>query len=255
MMKKSNIKKFFLNQNSDLSIRLFSIWHITLIIITLTIILIIVTNKDKLIKCDKNTRKKIRIFFSCILILNIILRRGSFIFYNVYDYHLHLDINLCNFLSILYIIYGITGSKKIYPICYYFTFIGPLIAILFPCVNFSTLNYSFYSFLIIHYFLFIFNIIFLYLENYKYNKKDLQNTIIFLIIYFIIIYLFNYLFNTTYLSPTEFVNDDLLNNIIIKIIFNSKLLTYVVYYLIIVSLLLIGKICLKILNNDKIRIK
>lgn len=242
------MKNFLLNSNEKYIIKLFGFWHIFLMLFILCVVYFIVKNKSKLINLNSKKKKKIRIVFTIILILNLFIRRGAFLIYNVYDFHFHLDINICNFLNIIYIIYGLTGNSKIYPICFYLSFVGPFIAILFPCINFSVLNYSYYSFLITHHFVFIFNFIFLYFENYKYISKDFKNIFLFLTIYFFIVYCFNYIFNTSYLLPFEFVNNDLLTNGFINYIYHSRILIYFIYFSFIFSLLFLSRSILKKIN-------
>jgi len=125
------------------------------------------------------------------------------------------------------------------------SFIGPLIAIIIPSVNLSPLNYSFYSYIIIHHLIFIFNIMFMYIENIKFNEKEYNKTIIFLIIYFSIIKIFNLVLKTTYNNATSFVNE----NLNINFILNNQILTAIIYILIIFILLNVGKLFLRIFNE------
>ena len=240
---------FFLNQNNNFVIELFSIYHFLFIFVTFLIIDLIILDKDKFLNLNIKQKKNIRFLLSTILIINFILRRGSFIYYGVYNWKYHLDINFCNFTSLLFFLYCITGSKKIYSICYYFAFIGPLLSILIPSSNLSPLNYSFYSFLILHHIIFIFNIIFMFIENYKYNKKDLQNTILFLLLYIIIIYIFNFIVNTTYNMPLTFVNINILNLNFINILLDIKYIEFFIMFLVIYLLIYSGKIFLKYFNK------
>lgn len=183
------MKRFLLNQNTNLIISIFSKYHIGLIILTFLLVCLIINNKEKFINMNEKKKKVLRYTLAGILIINFILRRGSFIYYGVYNWKYHLDINFCNFTSIMFLTYSLTGNKKIYEICYYMAFIGPFVSILCPSVNFSPLNYSFYSFIILHHIIFIFNIMFMYAEKLEYKKNALKKIIIFLVIYFSAIYL------------------------------------------------------------------
>ncbi len=198
-----NLRKFFLNQNDDMLIEPFSIMHFILILITIIIMLLIYKKRDKI------NLKTSRIILAVILVINLVLRRGSFIYYGVYDYHYHLDINFCNFTAILTLIYSLTGNKKLYKYCYYMVFIGPLLSILFPCLTFSLKNYSFYSFLILHYILFIFNFIFYLKEDISFSKENLIKVIKFIFGYFIIVYMIDYLFKFDYNKIDTFINMDI----------------------------------------------
>lgn len=236
-----NLRKFFLNQNDGMLIEPFSIMHFILILITLIIMLLIYKKRDKI------NLKTSRIILAVVLVINIILRRGSFIYYGVYDYHSHLDINFCNFTAILMLIYSLTGNKKLYKYCYYMVFIGPLLSILFPCLTFSLKNYSFYSFLILHYILFIFNFIFYLKEDISFSKGNLIKVIKFILRYFVIVYIIDYLFKFDYNKIDTFINMDIF---IINYLRNYGLIiSYLIMIIVIMLLLLLASFIL--MKKDK----
>jgi len=245
------MKDFFLNNNKNLIISIFSDYHIALIILTFLIICLVINNRNIFINMDIKNKKRIRHSLAIILLINLVLRRGSFIYYGVYDWHYHLDINVCNFTSILFIIYGLTGYKKIYNLCFYMCFIGPLLSILLPSVNLSPLNYSFYSFVIIHHVIFIYNIIFMFNENLKIEKNNIKNVILFLIIYFFIIYIFNLIFKTTYNMPLTFLNNDIENIDIFSKILTITNIEYFIMIGLIIFLIMFATKILKIFNYKK----
>lgn len=240
--------KFWVNQNNNYIIELFSFCHLLLIGITIIIVVLLYFNKKKISNISDRRKRIIRIIIGTILLLNIILRRGSFWYYNVYDWRNHLDINFCNFTSILFIIYSFSGNKSIYNICYYMTFIGPLLSILFPSTNLKLFNYSFISYLIIHHLIFLYNYFLMYAERKKYNKKDLLNATLFIIMYFIIVYVFNIIFGTNYNLPTTFLNPyfiDMLN----KLNINNYLL-FLGFGVIVIMFLKIGKYNLRFFQEE-----
>lgn len=242
------MKGFLLNQHTNLIISIFSKYHIGLIILTFLLVCLIINNKEKFINMNEKKKKVSRYTLAGILIINFILRRGSFIYYGVYNWKYHLDINFCNFTSIMFLTYSLTGNKKIYEICYYMAFIGPFASILCPSVNFSPLNYSFYSFIILHHTIFIFNIMFMYAEKLEYKKNALKKIIIFLVIYFSTIYLFDFIFNTTYNMPNSFLNKAILDNKVIKVCLNIK---YLVMYSIVSINIFIARKFLKYSRNSQ----
>lgn len=225
-----NLREFFLNQNDDMLIEPFSVMHFILILMTILIMLLIYK------KIDKINLKTSRIILAVILVINLVLRRGSFIYYGVYDYHYHLDINFCNFTAILMLIYSLTGNKKLYKYCYYMVFIGPLLSILFPCLTFSLKNYSFYSFLILHYILFIFNFIFYLKEDILFSKESLIKVIKFIFGYFITVYMIDYLFKFNYNKIDTFINMDIF---IINYLRNYGLIISYFIMIIVIMLLLL----------------
>jgi len=243
------MKSFFLNQNNDLIIEIFSLEHFLLILLTLLFSLLLIINKQKFINLNYKGKRKLQLILAFILFINFILRRGTFIYYNVYDWHYHLDINFCNFTSILYFVYFIFDNKKIYKICYYMTFVGPLLAILLPSVNITPLNYSFYSFLILHHFIFIVNIVFIYVENIKFNNNEFYHIVVFIAIYFFGIYIFNIFFDTKYNIATGFINNNIINSRFMKLLLYNNTTTFVSYCCVNLILLFLAKILLRKLNK------
>lgn len=236
------LRQFFLNQNDDMLIEPFGIIHLILIIITFLIMLIIYKKREKM------NLKTSRIILSVILVINLILRRGSFIYYKVYDYHNHLDINFCNFTALLMLTYSLTGNKKLYKYCYYMVFIGPLLSMLFPCITFSLKNYSFYSFLILHHVLFIFNFVFYLKEDILFSKEDLIKVIKFIFGYFIIVYLIDILFKFDYNMIDTFINQDIF---IINYLRNYGLIvSYLIMIIVIILLVKLASFILMKKNKD-----
>jgi len=240
-----NMREFLLNYNNSKTISLFSFCHILMICITLLLIITIILNKNKFIKLNDRDRIIIRYIFGIILILNMIIRRGSFIFYGVYDWHYHLDINFCNFTSIMFILYTFTGNKKILNICYHMSFIGPFLAIIMPSYNLNPLGYSFYSFVLLHHIIFIFSFIFIFTEKLEWTNKLLFNVIEFLIIYYVTIFVFDYFFKVNYNFPLTFVNKSLIKLPIISNIVDNNIIVFVISFIVIIMLLLLGNIILK----------
>lgn len=245
------MKQFFLNQNNDLYISIFSIHHILLLTITFGAIFLVIKNKNKFKELTSKQKQRIRNIWAIIIIINFVLRRGSFIYYGVYNYRYHLDIGFCNFTSIMFLIYALTGNRKVYNICYYMSFIGPLTAIMLPSVNLSPLNYSFYSFFILHHLMFIFNFIFLFIEDIKYSKENFCMIIKFLFVYFIIIFLFNAIFITEYNAPLTFVNINLKNVFLISYLAKFDIVMYSIYFFVVLAELYFAKFALNKLNKSR----
>jgi len=243
------MREFLLNFNNNYSITLFSAPHIGLMLITFLLLIFVIYNKNRLKDLSTKTKKIIRYTFGFILLLNMTIRRGSFIYYGVYDWHYHLDINFCNFTSILFMIYCFTGNKKILNVCYHMAFIGPLLAIILPSYNLVPLGYSFYSFIIIHHLLFVFGFIFLFFEEIDWNKKQMIKVIEFLSIYYSVIFVFDHCFNVTYNYPLTFVNASITKISFISYLANNNIIVFIIYFIVLFSLLLLGNITLKKLTK------
>lgn len=240
------VENFFLNRNEPIANSMFSSINFVLLIFTFTFIYVLTSYKDK-IKSINPT--KIRYITGSIILFNWILRRGSFIFFGVYNYKYHLDIGFCSLTSILFMIYCFTNNKKLFNLVYYLSFCSLLIAILFPSVNYDPNNYRFYSFIIIHHFSFIMIILFSMVNNLEANYKNcLINSLIIIIIYSSIC-LFNIFVGTDYNSLLSIINSEFLEIKTIQYICENYILSIVFSVALAFGFVNIGYRCLKQLNK------
>ena len=245
------MKKFFLNQNNDFIINLFSIEHFLLIFLTILITILIINNKTYLENISKRKFNLLKVIFALVIITNIILKRGSLIYYNVYDFRYNLDLNFCDFTNIMFLIYLFTNNQKIYNICFYMAFVGPLLSILFPVSNLSLANYSFYSFIISHYFIFIINFILMFMNKKIYKKKEFIQAVIFIYSYILCTLIIDYIFDTNYNIPLNYLNIIIEDSKLITILSQTIITTYLTFFLVIFLFLLVGKKFLKYFSNFK----
>ena len=245
------MENFFLNKNLLLRIKLFDMYHLFFVFLVIFFSLIVILNKNKIVKLDKITQKKIRILFGCLLLIILVIKNGSLIYYESFDWKKNLDLGFCNFTSVMFIIYCFTGSKKIYPICYLMTFIGPLISILGPSYDISPLNYNFYTFIIMHHLVFIFNLVFMFIENYKYDKKIFNKSVIFVLVYTILIYIFDFLTDSIYNNPLLFVNPKYRFTETINFLAYNYFTTILVFYFVVYILIYICKKTLVFLSENR----
>lgn len=242
-----NMKEFFLNQNTCLfSFKMFNMIHFISVAIVLVLLLLIVYNKDKISKVKNKTL--IRILFGFFLIVIYILRRGSFVYYSIYNWRYHLSLGFCNMTNILFIIYCLSGNKKIYNLCYYFAFCGPLLSILFPVINIGINNYSFINFLMIHHVIFLMNVVFAIFESKKPIKKDLINAYVYGVLYIIITHIFNHIMGTNYNELNQFIANSLQQNSLVIFMVENKFINYSILFLIGLVFVIFGHYVLKILN-------
>ena len=240
---------FLLNRNYGLEIKIFSTIHLFLVILIILISLLIMLDNEKLKNLSNAKKKKLRLIMGIILMLNLFINYGSLIMFKAFDYQKHLYLGFCNFTSIVFLIYCLTGNKKIYSFCYYMVFTGPLMSILLPSGNLSLNNYSFYSFFVLHHLVFVFNLVFMYCENYHYKKNDFIKYLIFITIYSLLVFVINEIFETNYNNPYLFINDNLDKYFMIKIVTYNNYIAYFTFYSFILGLPFLGKFFLKRLNN------
>lgn len=244
------MRNFFLNMNNNAIIfNAFSFLHVISLVITFILFIIILYNKKQLRNTNPVIKKRIRIVFGIILCIFYILRRGTFIYYGVYNWKYHLSLGFCNMTNILFIIYCFTGNKKICNLCYYCAFCGPLLSILFPVINISINNYSFINFIVIHHIVFLMNIVFAIFEDKEYSVKDMVWACGIIITYVLFCYGFNLIFGTKYNLLSQFVIDSVKKIDIVFRIINSKFLNNMVLLFIGMIMVLIGGRVLKLLTG------
>lgn len=239
------MKNFLLNYNYGLDFSFLSFIYIILIAITI-FCLIKITKHKEIIRKTKN-KETIRIFVGIFFLIVIAIRRLSFAFYGVYDWHHHLDINFCSMTNIIFIIYCFTGNIKIYKLCYYMIFSGPLMAIIFPSVNVSINNYSFFSFVVMHHLIFIINYIFLIFNNIKFHKKDFIISYIFIVLFVGFTYIFNFICDTNYNTLSSFLSLRFNMMPFFRVIVNNQFLSNLSLVLVNFTFLYIG---IKVIKNN-----
>ncbi|MBE6138403.1 MAG: hypothetical protein E7173_01490 [Firmicutes bacterium] len=204
------MREFFLNKNlSTFQFKIFNVFHLISLVITFAIFIFIIYNRPNITNISSKRKKQIRIAFGIILLLFYIVRRGSFLYYGVYNWRYHLSLGFCNMTSWLFIIYCFSGNKKIYNLCYYCAFCGPLLSIIFPVINIGINNYSFVNFLMLHHVVFLINIVFAIFEKKEYNKEDMVISYVYMICYILSTYLFNFIFGTHYNELGQLISNSI----------------------------------------------
>ena len=134
---------------------------------------------------------------------NMLLYYGSYIYYGVYDWKVHLPLHFCFISGILFMIYLLNNKKNLYKIIFPLTFIGPLPAIFYPDLTSSFDYFVFYQYFISHHLLMIFSYFILYLDDFTIEFKDTIKTFILANIIFISMFIFNNIFNTNYIMSKK----------------------------------------------------
>lgn len=243
------MKEFLLNYNDGINFSIFNNYHYLLLTITFIISLLVLFNCSFFKNLKVTTKKKIRIVYGLILLILFIVRRGSFLYFGVYDWTHHLDIGFCNFINLLLIVYCFIGNKKIYNVCYYGIFMGPLTSIMFPVINIGMNNYAFIVFLIIHNITFIMNIVFAIFEDIQYSKKKFISTLFVFLIYYFLILTFNNIFDTNYNLLNNLLSNSLKNITVLNVILSNRFLEAIFMIIFMIILMFIGSRLLTILKG------
>jgi len=243
------MREFFLNQNTSIfNFEIFNFLHLISLVITLIGLIFIIYNKNKIANISNKRRKQIRIIFGIVLLLFYIFRRGSFVYYGVYNWKNHLSLGFCNMTSWLFIIYCLRGNKKIYNLCYYCAFCGPLLSILFPVIKIGINNYSFVNFIMIHHIVFLMNILFAIWEKKEYHRKDLLTSYMFIVVYVLLSYLFNFIFDTHYNELGQFIVDAFEQNHLMTYIIGHQMISTIILMIVGIGFCNIGGYVLRLIN-------
>ncbi len=176
---------------------LFGPMHIFLSVTTVVIALLIFKYKDKLrtLKFKEN----IRYILAAILFINMSVYYISKIILKTYDWRLDLPLHFCFITGYIFMYVLITGNRKLYSIIYFFTFVGPIPAIIWPDLKFDYDRLIFWQFIISHHFMLLSSIYVLVVLEYKIHKKDILKAYVTGNIIVFVMAIFNGIFNTNYI--------------------------------------------------------
>jgi|GEM_PF-979837 len=180
---------------------LFGPVHIFITIITIIGILLIFMYRDKLksLKCKQN----IRYILAAVLFINMTIYYISLVVLKVYDWRIDLPLHFCFITGYLFIYVLITGNKKLYSVIYFFTFVGPIPAMVWPDLQFSYDRFIFWQFIISHHFMLLSSIFVLTILEYKISKKDIVKAYIIGNGIVVVMSIFNSIFKTNYIMMGE----------------------------------------------------
>lgn len=195
------MKEFFIDEVRGIPFNLFDITHLCLIFLLVISLIIIYKNRNKL--PNIKNKKRLKNIFAIILLANMIILYGGYIIYGVYDWKSHLPFHFCFITGILFSICMLINSKKLYKILYFWIFIGPLPAIIWPDNNSCFDNYLFYHYIISHHFLVIFSMIVYYMDRIKIEKKDILNSFFWAQAVFGFMIIFNQICGTNYIMSEK----------------------------------------------------
>lgn len=195
------IREFFLDEVVSIPFHLFGIIHFGCLAILIFLLIAIYRNRNK-IKQIKN-KKKIKIAMFILLMINMLIWYGSYIYYGIYDIRIHLPLHFCFIAGNLFMLYLITGWKSLYKVTFFFTFIGPLPAVLFPDLVSSFDAYIFYQYFISHHLLMVFSYFTFYMDDITITYKDAVKTFIWGNILFITMMNVNEIFGTNYIMSKK----------------------------------------------------
>jgi hypothetical integral membrane protein (TIGR02206 family) len=197
------MREFFLDETIGIPFVLFGWIHIMCLTIFFISILYIYNNRHKLETIDCKKKGIIKLGIVIIMFINMKLYYIPLLIYGHYDWTVHLPLHFCFIAGYLFMFALLTNNIKLYKLTYFFAFLGPLPAILWPDLKSGFDSFLFYQYFISHHFFLISNIYIFYAYNYELNINDAKRAFIAANIIFVIMGIFNALFHTNYIMTKE----------------------------------------------------
>ncbi len=195
-----NWTEFFKQGSEELSqLRLFGFEHVTILILTAAAVIFIFKFREKLSQISESVKRRICRITAVILFVNMMIFYGVFIVQGVYDWHIHLPFHLCFLTNFAFIYTLITQNKKLFKIVYFFTWIGPLPAMIFPNTEMRFDRFQTWHFVISHHFMFVFGIFCLCVMGWNVAVSDAVKAFFTGNIIFAVIFVFNTICGTNYI--------------------------------------------------------
>ncbi len=145
-----------------------------------------------------------RIAMAAVLGGNMAVHYLSKILLGVWSFDTDLPLHICFITNFFMIYILLTDNKRnIYRIIYYFTFIGPLPAMIWPDLEYGWQSYTFYQFIISHHIMLLISLYCLFVLEYRVELRSVLpafvggNAVIFAVA------VFNRIFGTNYIMMNE----------------------------------------------------
>lgn len=196
------MRSFFELEPGLFHFKLFGFWHILTIIVTIVSIILIYRNREKIRKW-KYHDKPMRYLIASIMFLNMTVYYLSKIILGIYDIRVHLPLHFCFISGYLFMFLLVTNSKKMFKYVYFFSYAGPLPAIILPDLICGPDRFVFWQFFISHHFFIISSMYILFVLDYKITRKDSVKSILYANIVFGLVFIFNQLFHTNYIMTSS----------------------------------------------------
>lgn len=148
--------------------------------------------------------KAMRYAAATLLLANMLIHYISRLAYGIWSFETDLPLHLC-FVANFFMIFILYSNNKggLYRVIYFFTFIGPLPAMIWPDLNSSYDSYIFYQFIISHHIMLLISIYSLCVLQYETKVRYSLHTLLFGNIGIGAVMLFNMHFGTNYIMMAE----------------------------------------------------
>lgn len=196
----SVVKEFFVDEKMS-GFNLFGPLHLFLIGLVFLGLTLIYRNRNRI--ANIKNKKAIRYTLCIILFLNMMVYYGELIYYGNYTWKSHLPFHFCYISGFSFMYYLLTEKRSIYKIVYFFAFIGPLPAILWPKMVSTFDSFIFYQWIISHHVFLLGSFFVYFMDHFDLNKRDVYRTFLTAQMIFIVMSIFNFFFKTNYIFSNE----------------------------------------------------
>lgn len=197
------MKEFFVDKTVGMEFTLFGTVHNILTISVILGLLFIYHYRHQIKSLSDRTKSIIKYGLIFILYLNMLIYYNGFSYYGIYSWKTHLPIHFCYISSFSFMIALLLNKKKWLNVIYFFTFIGPLPAILWPKMVSSFDSFIFYQWIISHHIFLLGSFFIYYMYDLNIVKRDFFKVIVLANGVFLFATIFNYFFDTNYIFSNE----------------------------------------------------
>lgn len=196
------MNRFFEDSVGASKFTLFGEIHIISIIIMILIMFLLFRYRERIRKW-KHHDGLMRYLIAGIMFLNMTVYYGLKLYTNTWDYRVHLPLHFCFISGYLFMYALITNNKKMFRYIYFFSFAGPLPAILLPDLECGIDRYIFWQFVISHHFFIVSSSYCLFVLKWDIVRKDAWDALVKANLIFLAVFIFNVIFHTNYIMTSS----------------------------------------------------
>lgn len=194
------MKEFFTEANG-VGFTIFGTLHVTITIFTIFVAIMIFLFRNKLKKFKY--KDKMRYIMAGILFINMAVYYISLVLRNDYTWKTDLPLHFCFITGYLFMFILVTKKKNWYKVIYFFTFVGPIPAILLPDLTQTYDRFIFWQFVISHHVMLLCSLYTLVVLEYKVDKNDILKAFAWGNLLVIVMSIFNKICGTNYIMMNE----------------------------------------------------
>lgn len=177
--------------------------HIITIALLLISIFLLYKFRDRLKKWKY--KDKMRYVIAAVLFMNMTIYYISLVLNGIYNWKTDLPFHLCFITGYVFMFSMLTGNKQLYKVVYFFTFVGPIPAIILPDTTqglgfeLGPDRFIYYQYVISHHIMLISSLYALWVLDYKIELKDMFPAFIYGNLLVGMMTIFNYFCDTNYI--------------------------------------------------------